>query len=208
MSVEQQSLFDTAPPVAPTPEQPSQGVLPDAPVAPTSEPQPSAPLPPRDEAERLDPQPTPSRLASGTEIEIEALKLRQFLRLLRIVTRGAADSLESTTLDFEDPQAFMQTFLGLVLFSIPEAENESVDFIKSMVLPKGLTGDPKKDFEKMDALAAELDNPELDDVITIIELIIQRESEDLRALGKRLGAMLKVAEKMGATSPTAPTPEI
>jgi hypothetical protein len=32
-----------------------------------------------------------------------------------------------------------------------------------------------------------------------VQSIIERESEDLRSLGKRLGRMLKVAEKMGAT---------
>jgi hypothetical protein len=202
MSVEQQPLFD-----APVASQPQQGVLPNEP-APVPQEQPPAPLPPRDETERLDPQPTPYRLESGTEIDLEPLKLRQFLRLLRIVTRGAADSLENITFDFEDSQAFMQTFLGLVIFSIPEAENEAVDFIQSMVKPKGLTGDPKKDIPKFEALHNELDNPELEDVITIIELIFKRESEDLRALGKRLGSMMKVAEKMGATSSDSPTPAI
>lgn len=221
MSVEQEPLFETvqagqpapvAPPVDYSEPQPGQGVVSPAPQAPGSA-EPAAdpapkPMPARDEAERLDPQPTPSVLSSGTEIDIEPLKLRQFLRLLRIVTRGASDMLENANLDFEDPQAFLQTFLGLVIFSIPEAENESVDFIQSMVLPKGLTGDPKKDIPKIEALRAELDNPELEDVITIFELIVQRESEDLRALGKRLGGMLKIAERMGATSPSAPTPEI
>lgn len=160
--------------------------------------------PPRDELDRLDPAPIEMRLESGTEFDLEPLKLRQFLRLLRIVTRGAADVLDGASLDFEDPQAFVQTFLGMVLFSIPEAEEETIDFIKSMVRPQGLTGDPKKDLIKVQGLSAELDNPELEDTITIVQCIIERESEDLRALGKRLGAMFKVAEKMGATSDTAP----
>lgn len=160
--------------------------------------------PPRDEMDRLDPQPIEMRLESGTEFDLEPLKLRQFLRLLRIITRGAADVLDQARLDFDNPQEFVQTFLGMVLFSIPEAEEETIDFIKSMVRPKELTGNADKDLIRIRELSAELDNPELEDTITIVQCIIEREAEDLRALGKRLGAMLKVAEKMGATKDESP----
>lgn len=160
---------------------------------------PVAPMPPRDEAERLDPTPTPMALESGLEFDLAPLKLRQFLRLLRIVTRGAADILDSANLNFDDPQDFLQTFIGMVLFSIPEAEEETVDFIKSMVVPKNLTGNPKIDSVSLQELLNELDNPSLEDTVTIVQSIIERESEDLRALGKRLATMLTVAEKMGAT---------
>ncbi len=157
--------------------------------------------PPRDETDRLDPTPTEMKLASGTEFDLEPLKLRQFLRLLRIVTRGAADVLDTANIDFEDPQSFVQTFLGMVLFSIPEAEEETIDFIKSMVKPKNLTGDPNKDLIKVQELAQELDNPDLEDTVTIVQVIVENEAEDLRALGKRLSTMFKVAQKLGATSP-------
>lgn len=158
------------------------------------------PAPPRDETERLDLQPVEMKLQSGTEFDLEPLKLRQFLRLLRIVTRGAADVLDTTEMDFDDPTGFVKTFVGLILFSIPDAEQETIDFIQSMVRPKDLTGNPKIDLPRIQELRAELDNPELEDTITIVQVIIENEAEDLRALGKRLGSMLRVAEKMGATS--------
>lgn len=167
-----------------------------------------SPAPPREETERLDPQPVELRLESGTEFDLEPLKLRQFLRLLRIVTRGAADVLDQAELDFNDPQGFLQTFLGMVLFSIPEAEQESIDFIQSMVKPKNLSGDASKDLIRIQELKTELDNPALEDTLTIIQGVIERESEDLRALGKRLGAMFSMAQKMGATKTNAPTPEV
>lgn len=156
------------------------------------------PAAPKDELDRLDPQPVEMILLSGTEFDLEPLKLRQFLRLLRIVTRGAADVLDTASLDLDNPDAFVQTFLGMVLFSIPEAEEETVDFIKSMVRPKGLVGDPKKDLPKVQALIDELDNPELEDTVTIIQAVIENEAEDLRALGKRLAGMFRTAQKMGA----------
>lgn len=164
--------------------------------------------PPRSETDRLDPAPLRMALESGTEFDLEPLKLRQFLRLLRIVTRGAADVLDQTSLDLDDPQAFLQTFLGMVLFSVPEAEEETIDFIKSMVKPKDLTGNPEKDLEKVRSLAQELDNPELEDVLTIMQSIVEREAEDLRNLGKRVAAMFRSAQKMGATKKNAPTPNL
>ena len=98
-----------------------------------------------------------------------------------------------------DPEAFVQTFLGMVLFSLPEAENETIDFIQSMVTPKNLTGNPDKDVILLGSLREELENPELEDTVTIVQVIVEREAEDLRALGKRLGQMLQTAEKIGAT---------
>lgn len=165
---------------------------------------------PRTETDRLDPEPKTIelKLESGTEFDLEPLKLRQFLRLLRIVTRGAADVLDQANLDLDDPQSFMQTFLGMVLFSVPEAEEETIDFIQSMVKPKDLTGNAEKDLEKVRVLRVELDNPELEDVLTIMQAIVEREAEDIRKLGKRAAAMFKTAQKMGATKGTAPTPTL
>lgn len=180
------------------------------PAAPTAEALPDSntpkAAPPRSEAERLDPTPLEMVLESGTRFELEPLKLRQFLRLLRIVTRGAADVLDGASLDFDNADAFVQQFIGMVLFSIPEAEEETVDFIQSMVRPVSLTGNPDKDVILIRDLYSELENPSLEDTVTIIQSIFERESEDLRALGKRLGSMFKVAQKMGATKSTGPTP--
>lgn len=207
MSVENEN--DPQPPVAPrtltwTPEVVADpvGVLEDEPVPVRTD---VTPMPARDEHERLDPQPLVLTLESGTVFDLEPLKLRQFLRLLRIVTRGAADILDSTQLDFENPEQFVQTFLGMVLFSIPEAEEETIDFLKSMVRPANLTGDPAKDIISVRALSAELENPELEDTLTIVQAVIERESEDLRALGKRLMTMFATAEKLGATKQKQPS---
>jgi hypothetical protein len=160
---------------------------------------------PRDEIERLDPQPLKMELVSGTPFDLEPLKLRQFLRLLRIITRGAADVLDQTSIDFDNPDAFVQQFLGMVMFSIPEAEEETVEFIKSMVKPANMTGNVDKDLIKVRELLSEIENPDLNDVITITQAIIEKEAEDLRALGKRLGSMFAVAQKMGVTGSNAAT---
>jgi hypothetical protein len=94
-------------------------------------------------------EPVPITLESGTEILIERLKTRQLMRLLKIVTTGAGDVL--TELKFSadmDTAEFTGQLLGAVILSIPEAEDETIDFLKTMVLPKGLIADPKSKPER------------------------------------------------------------
>jgi hypothetical protein len=88
-------------------------------------------------------------------------------------------------------EQFTTMLVGVLLFSIPEAENETIEFVYSMVEPVELTGNKKLDDPKYEALAKELQNPELDDLVTILETIARQEAADLRALGKRLMAIWK-----------------
>lgn len=171
------------------------------------------------ELDALDPVPEQVSLASGTVVEIEDLKARQFFRLLRILTHAAIPSLGdlfNVTAD-TDSEQFGMNLLMVTMLSIPDAEDETVTFIQSMVKPAGLVEhrklnkqDAERNAELWAALAEELDNPELDDLVTVIEAIIKRESKDILALGKRLGAMFKLAEKVGqarpSTSPSQTSP--
>jgi hypothetical protein len=168
-----------------TPPQPEGAIVPDE---------------PRTEAERLDPQPQgPVTLSSGTRIEIQPLKLRETMKLLRIITHGAGGYVGSLLdgISMEDPAAFAQTLVTVLLMSIPDAERETVEFIQTMCVPAELPADKKAREQALSDLADELDNPELEDMVTIIEVVIRRESEDIRALGKRLGSALNLAARVG-----------
>lgn len=187
-------------------------LVPEDPAPPTAEELADAqtPLEPdeaRDEVERIDPDPTgPVTLVSGAKVEIVPLKLRETMKLLKIVTRGAGGVLEQTMgdLDLDDPAAFAQTFGALIVFSIPEAENEAVEFIQSMVLPYDFSNLPQQDkIDQLNALAVDLSNPELEDVISIIERVVRRESEDIRNLGKRISQAFQLTRKVQPKPPVA-----
>lgn len=164
-----------------------------------------------DDFRLLDDEPESVTLSNGTVVLIEHLRARQFFKLLRIVTRGALPNMQDMSLfkvgNDMDPGEFAGRFLSLMLLSIPEAEDEAIDFVNSMVKPYGLIERPsglklnKQDLDRNTELWTQvittLDNPELDDLVTIIEAIVRRESADIQALGKRLGAMFKMAEKTG-----------
>lgn len=160
------------------------------------------------ELEALDPTPEVLKLESGLPVKIEELRLRQFIRMLKIVTRpvaqGLVDISDLSLSPDQDRDAFGAR-LAVILFTvIPEAENEFVDFLQSMVSPGNLIEKPvleKSDVEFNKLRWAELDkeliNPGLEDTVTLVEAIVRREAADIQSLGKRLMAMFKTARKMG-----------
>jgi len=163
------------------------------------------------EIDVLDPVPTTVTLSTGTVVEIEHLKARQFFKFLRIITRGALPAMQDMSvfkLDGEqDAKEFAGRLISLMLLSIPEAEDEAIEFIQSMCKPYGLIErrggsklnkqDVERNTELWTRVITDLDNPELDDLVTVVEAIVKREAADIQALGKRLSAMFKLAEKTG-----------
>jgi hypothetical protein len=166
------------------------------------------------EIDKLDPIPETVTLQSGLQVQLESLKARQFFKLLRIVTHGALPGLHQSGL-FEmkdlDTDEFLGRLLSITLLSIPDAEEETIAFIKSMVYPTGLIdrkGLNRQDGERntllWEAVDAELENPELDDMVTIIEAVVKREAADIQALGKRLASLLTLAQKTGQLKSPSP----
>jgi|SRR6187551_1032244 len=149
-------------------------------------------------------------LSSGTKVVIQPLKARQFFKLLRIVTHGAGGMLLNVKFSGDDtPEEFGAKLFALVGFAIPDAEDEVIDFLLAMVESEGVKAgrnlskeEKQTNKELTESLFEELYNPELEDVITIIEAIVQREAEDLQALGKRLMSMFDLAKKTGQVPQT------
>jgi hypothetical protein len=144
-------------------------------------------------------------LSTGTKLLIQPLKARQFFKLLRIITHGAGGMLLNVKFSGEDsPEEFGAKLLALVGFAIPDAEEEVIDFLFAMTKPAGVkegrklsAAEKAANSELEEALYEELNNPELEDLVTLIEAIVKRESGDLQALGKRLMAMFELAKKTG-----------
>lgn len=153
------------------------------------------------DVDALTAEPDEITLSSGFVVRVERLKTRGMFKLLKIVTRGAMPMLAGGQLDFDDQDAFVQQILAVVVMAIPEAEQEAIEFIQSMVVPvefdeNAKTNDQKqKNKELFDRLVTELDDPQIDDTISIIETIVRNEASDIQALGKRLGSILKTQIK-------------
>lgn len=174
------------------------------------------------EIERLDPEPVIIKLMTGLPVEVVRLRTRQLFRLMRILARGATPAALAT-LNFgssdspEDNREFASRLLGLVVQAIPEAENEAIIFLNSMCQPAGIVVKPpaklsKAESESNDALferfSRDMFNPELEDTLSILEVIIANEAGEIQALGKKLSRLWEVTRKAAAPEPSSPPPEL
>jgi hypothetical protein len=166
------------------------------------------------EIEALSPEVTPITLSTGMEVNVVRMRLRQLMRFMKIITAGANGVLGELSLRADmEPEEFTGQLLGLLLVAIPEAEDEAVEFIKSMVEPVGLIERPrtKDERQKNDDLLVDLygslGNPTIDDTFNIIERIVRNEAADIQSLGKRLVAMLAQSGALKAVASSDSTSE-
>lgn len=153
------------------------------------------------ETDVIEAEPTALVLSSGLPVEVERLRTRQTMRLLKILTRGAGFALSDLSQARVDGDGFMETFLLTVVLAIPEAEEETVAFVRSMVTPVGLIDDPRTQAEHevnanlIARVDAEFENPDLDDLVAVLERVVRVEGPHLQALGKRLAVLLKAQQQ-------------
>ncbi len=146
-------------------------------------------------------------LVSGQEIRVLPLRTRQLFAFMRILTRDGLPKLLNLDLDTEaSGEKFMFQLLGLVVTSVFEAEDETIDFIKAVVEPVGLKKNPKdKAAQKHNEnlfleMFDELENPDPQDLLSILEKLVEEEAGDIQALGKRFVSVVKMAAKMAQSN--------
>lgn len=154
-----------------------------------------------EDIDTLASEPSSFSLESGFEVEIQRLKTRQLMSLLRILTRGAGPVLAEMNFSEDmNQQEFTGQLIGAVLMSIPEAQDETIDFLRSMVSPAKLTpgkSKPEKEVNQglVETLNEELDNPEITDMLAIVEKIVRAEAPHIQALGKQLAVLFTLQTK-------------
>jgi hypothetical protein len=171
---------------------------------------------PASELDRIDPEGEVIALEDGTKVRVVRLRTRQFFRLMKVLTHGGGQAFIQA-LDFNAPgEEFMQRLLTAILFSIPDAEAEAVNFIQSMCRPPDVAAPETErvsqekadaDDAKYAALHRQMFNPPLEDTVSVIEQVIKQEAGDIQALGKRLAGLLKLAERTGQLKPGKAEPE-
>jgi hypothetical protein len=157
------------------------------------------------DAEVIVPDDEIIELTTGLRLRLQALKSRQFLKLLKIVTHGAGGMLFNVNISASDtPEEFGAKLLAVIGYAIPDAENEVIDFLMSMAEPAELkkgrklsSAEKEENKQILEQFLEEMDNPTMEDLVTLVEAIVMREASDLQALGKRLMGMFKMAQKLG-----------
>lgn len=148
----------------------------------------TAPETEHSDTDRLDPQVSGEVKLTNISVRLVPMRTRQIFRLMRIVTRGSGRFIGSMNLSFTDETQFASQMAALIVWSIPEAEDETIAFLQSMI---DTGGDTHEDVLYRERLVKELANPMLEDTVTLIEAIMEQEGKDLAALGKRLVGAFK-----------------
>lgn len=165
-----------------------------------------------DELTALAPAGEQLTLSDGTKVTLRDLKARQFFKLLKILTHGPTVQLMARngvgSLFAGSPEEILVKFVTYIGISIPDAFDETIEFLYDMLDPAGLTDRTDKASQaennaKVKHLAEYMSNPELDDVVDLVDAIIERESGDLLALGKKVAKLLNLAKRTGQL----PTPQ-
>lgn len=153
--------------------------------------------------EAITADPTEFELASGLKVKVQRMKTRALMSLLKILTRGAGDLIQ--TMRMEDEEQFRGQLIAAVIFSIPEAEDETIEFIIRMVKPAQLReegvitkGDKEWNKDLLEQFYQEMADPELEDLIQIVTGIVTNEAPHILALGKQLRALLPTVQAMVA----------
>ncbi len=157
------------------------------------------------ESDRLDPPENTVKLSNGSAVNVLRMKTRQMFRLLKIITHGGLTGGLPQMVNFQDaPEVFVQQILTVLLLSIPDAEQEALEFLAVMVEPYGLARKPKLSKAETEANALRWDrmneflgNPPIDDTITLFEEIIKAEAPEFQALGKRLAQTAALFSRTG-----------
>lgn len=118
--------------------------------------------------------PTPETLEiAGKRVTVNRLKTREFLALMRIITRGLGPAIARMNLDEENAQ---QSIAMALFMALPEGADDVIGLLQDIVQPVGRS--------EHDAAAVReaLENPDLGDLMDIVAVVFQQEQDDIRSL--------------------------
>lgn len=129
-------------------------------------------------------------LEDGMQVELVPLKTRQAFALFRIVLKG---TYQGNALLAAIAQQGSDGLVGKVAMSaalsVPDADDEAIEFLQSIVKPVHQ--------EQSSKVRDYLENPSLDDLVTILHALTVKEAPHVADLSRQLTAMLSLATKTG-----------
>ena len=142
----------------------------------------------RSDIEEIDPQPTDGPITigvgrgdGGVKVKVNRLKTREFLALLRFLSRGLGPAVAELSFNTDDEEELAGEMIGTLIVALPEATDEFMEFVQAVVTPVG-----KDDVARV---KQEMANPDIDDLMAIGERVVVQEIPDLRRLAGNAQAM-------------------
>lgn len=131
----------------------------------------------------------------GFTCTVKRLKTREFFSLLRVITGGLGPAIQNFNFSADQSESDMGAqAIAMATMAIPNALDEFVFFLRDIVEPVG-EYDAK-------AFAEALDNPEIDETMEVIAMIVAQEAGDFRTLvGKAQAVFSKMPEALNKKTP-------
>lgn len=157
------------------------------------------------ESDALDPSTRVLTFEDGSQVKVLDIRLRALMKCLKIITRGAGPLLFDPRMQLTGTSTEIAVkFMTILGFAVPEAEDEAIEFILSVIEPVGLvkgrklTNQEKENNSRLlEELVTEWDDPDPLKAITVLEAVVHAEKEDLAGLVKKLMTMFKMGKKTG-----------
>lgn len=110
------------------------------------------------------------------KVRVRRIKSREFFALMRIITKGLGEGLASFRFSFdaEDPEQMQADMLAVLAIAIPEAIEEVAQFLKAITEPVNPS--------ETAAVAAALENPEVEVTMDILGVMLEQERDDIGPL--------------------------
>lgn len=118
----------------------------------------------------------------GIQARVRRLKTREFAALLKIITTGLGGALSTIRVDLASPATAARDFGALLMLAVPNAIEEMINFLAVVCEPVDENDRP--------ALAKYLrDNPDIEDLMVVVERVAEQERDEIRMLGGKAQSM-------------------
>lgn len=123
---------------------------------------------------------------NGIPCEVKRLKAREFFGLMNVLSVGVGGNLASLNFDTENQQEFAAQLLGILPIAISNAVDPFISFVKKLVY----ADDPRQ----QNALLDYLDEPEVSDLIDVVNVVMIQESDTIWELVGKARAFMANAK--------------
>jgi hypothetical protein len=128
--------------------------------------------------------PTGKVMVDGHDCRVRRLKTREFLALVNVLTTGLGGALSDVTIDLSDEEGVARDLSALIVLAVPRATDEFTVFLRQIV-------EPVDDRHRAAVATYLLDNPDVEVMLDIFEIVASQEKDDLSVLAGKAQAMWK-----------------
>ena len=139
--------------------------------------------------------PEPGKVTiDGVECTVRHLKAREFFMLMRVLTQGVGPNLMQIRFQGKTDEDMAGMVTGILLMAIPEALDDFMDLVQHLVEPVDVANRSK--------VKAALENPEIEELLPIVDALILNEKDNFAALlGKGRAYLARWQESLKGQGP-------